>query len=242
MTRSKRIKNISTGAAAVRAEKKRFYGFERSKFTSADHHNLNKLGLLMDKGKMKIPGDEATANPPEGFQNHQILSSLPHVPVNGEVPERTVLNDDLQEASVRSLLTVQQHIQELEKKLEDSENSRKDAEAKAASADELQTRLTVAEFLYQTSLSLSPNVLPEKMTLFCRTRQAIMKIGVEGIIALALASGEKLDWAKVATVRGLNKEKWTGLLRNTKAFSKIIIAIIDPTSSFSTSTAQTEVK
>jgi hypothetical protein len=32
--------------------------------------------------------------------------------------------------------------------------------------------------------------------------QAIMKIGAEGTITLAMASGEKLDWAKVATVRG----------------------------------------
>ncbi|KAM0901974.1 hypothetical protein ACQ4PT_019536 [Festuca glaucescens] len=73
-------------------------------------------------------------------------------------------------------------------------------------------------------------------------RQSALKIGVEGTIALSLASGEKVDWAKVATVRGLTKEKWTSLMRNAKAFLKKLIAIIDPTASSSTSTAQTEVK
>ena len=73
-------------------------------------------------------------------------------------------------------------------------------------------------------------------------RQSALKVGVDGTIALAIASGEKVDWAKVATVRGLTKEKWTGLLRSAKAFSKKLIAIIDPTAASSTSTAQTEVK
>jgi hypothetical protein len=59
---------------------------------------------------------------------------------------------------------------------------------------------------------------------------------------LLIASGEKVDWANVATVRGLKKEKWTGLSRNGKAFSKKLIAIIDPSASSSTSTTQTEVK
>jgi hypothetical protein len=69
-----------------------------------------------------------------------------------------------------------------------------------------------------------------------------LKIGVESTIALAIGSGEKVDWAKMATVRGLNKDKWTALLRSAKAFSKKLIAIIDPIASSSTSTAQTEVK
>jgi hypothetical protein len=73
-------------------------------------------------------------------------------------------------------------------------------------------------------------------------RQSALKIGVEGIIALAIASGEKIDWTRVATVRGLTAEKWTSLLRSAKAFSKKLIAIIDPTSASSTSTTQTEVK
>jgi hypothetical protein len=69
-----------------------------------------------------------------------------------------------------------------------------------------------------------------------------LKIGVEGTIILAIASGERVDWAKVETVRGLTKEKWVGLLRSAKAFSKKLIALIDPTASSSTSTTQTEVK
>ena len=68
MTRTKRIRNTSAGAAAVRAEKKKVSGWERSKFTPADHRKLKKLGLLTDDGKMKIPGDEATPNPPEGYR------------------------------------------------------------------------------------------------------------------------------------------------------------------------------
>nr|XP_051220047.1 uncharacterized protein LOC127337155 isoform X2 [Lolium perenne] len=72
-------------------------------------------------------------------------------------------------------------------------------------------------------------------------RQASLKVGVESTIALAIANGEKVDWAKMASVRGLTKDKWTALLKSAKPFSKKLIAIIDPTSS-STSTAQTEVK
>jgi hypothetical protein len=33
--------------------------------------------------------------------------------------------------------------------------------------------------------------------------QSSLKIGVEGTIALIMASGEKVDWAKVAAVGGL---------------------------------------
>jgi hypothetical protein len=73
-------------------------------------------------------------------------------------------------------------------------------------------------------------------------RQTSLKIGVEATIVLAIASGERVDWAKVETVRGLTKEKWVGLLRSAKAFSKKLIALIDPTASSSTSTTQTEVK
>jgi hypothetical protein len=31
-------------------------------------------------------------------------------------------------------------------------------------------------------------------------RQTVLRIGVDGTIALSIASGEKVDWAKVATV------------------------------------------
>ncbi|KAM0911727.1 hypothetical protein ACQ4PT_013325 [Festuca glaucescens] len=69
-----------------------------------------------------------------------------------------------------------------------------------------------------------------------------LKIGVEGTITLVIASGEKVDWAKVAAVRGLNSDKWTALIKGEKAFSKKIITILDPKSSASASTAQMEVK
>ncbi|KAK1602383.1 hypothetical protein QYE76_018147 [Lolium multiflorum] len=73
-------------------------------------------------------------------------------------------------------------------------------------------------------------------------RQASLKIGVEGTIALVAASGEKVDWAKVAAVRGLNNDKWTALIKGAKSFSRKIIAILDPRSSASVSTAHTKVK
>ncbi|KAM0854695.1 hypothetical protein ACQ4PT_050284 [Festuca glaucescens] len=95
--------------------------------------------------------------------------------------------------------------------------------------------------------------LPDKFELLAKSftdkgdpvlahRQSSLKIGVEGTIALVIASGEKVDWAKVAAVRGLNSDKWTALIKGAKAFSKKIIAILDPKSSASASTAQTEVK
>jgi hypothetical protein len=68
-----------------------------------------------------------------------------------------------------------------------------------------------------------------------------LRIGVEGTIALAIASGEKVDWAKLASVLGLTKDMRTGLLGSTEAFSKKQVAIIDPTASSSTIPAQTEV-
>jgi hypothetical protein len=73
-------------------------------------------------------------------------------------------------------------------------------------------------------------------------RQSALKVGVDGTIALAMANGEKTDWAKVAAVRGLTEERWTGLLKSAEAFSKKLVAIIDPTAASSISTAQTQVK
>ncbi|KAK1692106.1 hypothetical protein QYE76_008803 [Lolium multiflorum] len=72
-------------------------------------------------------------------------------------------------------------------------------------------------------------------------RHASLKIGVEGTIALVMASGEKVDWAKAAAVRGLNKNSWTTLLKSAKAYSKKFLAFLDPSSSSTTSTAQPEV-
>jgi hypothetical protein len=73
-------------------------------------------------------------------------------------------------------------------------------------------------------------------------RQASLKIGFEGTLALVAASGQKVDWAKVADVRGLNNEKWKVLVKDAKLFAKKLIAVLDPRSSTSASTARTEVK
>ncbi|KAK1691911.1 hypothetical protein QYE76_008608 [Lolium multiflorum] len=47
----------------------------------------------------------------------------------------------------------------------------------------------------------------DKSDLVLAHRQASLKIGVDGTIALVIASGEKIDWAKVAAIRGLNKDR-----------------------------------
>ncbi|KAM0884451.1 hypothetical protein ACQ4PT_030973 [Festuca glaucescens] len=73
-------------------------------------------------------------------------------------------------------------------------------------------------------------------------RQASLKIGVEGTIALVDASGQKVDWMKAAAAKGLNTEKWKALVKDAKLYSKKLIAFLDPKSSASASTAQTEVK
>jgi hypothetical protein len=73
-------------------------------------------------------------------------------------------------------------------------------------------------------------------------RQASLKIGVEGTLALVEASGQKVDRDKVAAVRGLNNKKWKVLVKDVKLFAKKVIAILDPRSSASASTAHTEVK
>ena len=73
-------------------------------------------------------------------------------------------------------------------------------------------------------------------------RQASLKIGVEGIIALVAARGQKVDWAKAAAVKGLNNEKWKALVKDAKLYSKKLIAFLDPRSAASASTAQMEVK
>jgi hypothetical protein len=73
-------------------------------------------------------------------------------------------------------------------------------------------------------------------------RQSVLKVNIEDTIALTIGSGEKIDWTKVTTVRGLTKEKWIGLLKSVKAFSKKRVPIIDPMFASSTSTTQTEIK
>jgi hypothetical protein len=65
-----------------------------------------------------------------------------------------------------------------------------------------------------------------------------LKIGVEGTIALVEASGQKVDWAKAA----MNNAKWMALAKDAKLYSRKLITLLDPRSSASACTAQTEVK
>ncbi|KAK1694476.1 hypothetical protein QYE76_011173 [Lolium multiflorum] len=71
-------------------------------------------------------------------------------------------------------------------------------------------------------------------------RQDILKIGVEGTIALVAASGQDVDWVKAGNPKGLNKEKWKALVTDDKPPSKKIIAYLNPKSTASASTARTE--
>jgi hypothetical protein len=47
---------------------------------------------------------------------------------------------------------------------------------------------------------------------------------------------------KAGTPKGLNSEKWKALVKDAKAFSKKIIAFLDPKSSASAGAARMEVK
>jgi hypothetical protein len=73
-------------------------------------------------------------------------------------------------------------------------------------------------------------------------RQASLKIGVEGTITLVAANSQEGYWVKAGTPKGLNSAKWKVLVKDAKAFSKKIIAFLDPTSSASASTDRMEVK
>jgi hypothetical protein len=44
------------------------------------------------------------------------------------------------------------------------------------------------------------------------------KIGVEETIALVAATGQKVDWVKVAPPKGLNAEKWKDFVKGAKLY------------------------
>ena len=72
--------------------------------------------------------------------------------------------------------------------------------------------------------------------------RAATKTGVEVSIALAMASGEEVDWDKVISFRGVTKDALTTFLKSAKKYSKKMVAVVDPSSATSTSTAHTEVQ
>jgi hypothetical protein len=69
-------------------------------------------------------------------------------------------------------------------------------------------------------------------------RQASLKIGVEGTIALVAASGQKVDWVQTATPKSLT----AAFVKGVKLYSKKLISFLDPKSLAFASTAQMEVK
>ncbi|KAK1670787.1 hypothetical protein QYE76_058946 [Lolium multiflorum] len=73
-------------------------------------------------------------------------------------------------------------------------------------------------------------------------RQASLKIGVEGTVALVVATGQEVDWVKAAAPQDLNAKKWKAFVKGDKVYSKKLISFLYPKSSASASTAKTEVK
>ena len=73
-------------------------------------------------------------------------------------------------------------------------------------------------------------------------RRVATKTGVENSIALAMASGENVDWNKVSSVHGVTRDAMTGFLKTAKKYSKKMMAIVDPSSAPSSSTIHTEVQ
>jgi hypothetical protein len=73
-------------------------------------------------------------------------------------------------------------------------------------------------------------------------RQASLKIGVEGTIALVAATGQEVDWVKAVAPQGLNSKKWTAFVKGAKLYSTKLISFLDPKSSAFASTTKTEVK
>ncbi|KAK1685580.1 hypothetical protein QYE76_046428 [Lolium multiflorum] len=73
-------------------------------------------------------------------------------------------------------------------------------------------------------------------------RQDNLKIGVEGTIALVADNQQDVDWMKVGSPKGMNKEKWKALVKDAKPQSKKILAFLSPKPTTSASTAKTEVK
>jgi hypothetical protein len=47
-------------------------------------------------------------------------------------------------------------------------------------------------------------------------RQARLKIGVEGTIALVAATGQEVDWVKAAAPQGLKSKKWMAFVKGVK--------------------------
>ena len=71
-------------------------------------------------------------------------------------------------------------------------------------------------------------------------RRLAVKVGVESTIALVIASGEAIDWSKVAAKK-YAKDAMTGFLKDAKNFSKNILATVVPSPAPSSSTTHTEV-
>ncbi|KAK1647617.1 hypothetical protein QYE76_065422 [Lolium multiflorum] len=67
-----------------------------------------------------------------------------------------------------------------------------------------------------------------------------LKIGVEGTIALVAESHQNVDWAKVGSPKGVNKEKWKALMKEAKPHSNKILAFLSPKTACRT--AKTEAK
>ncbi|KAK1694706.1 hypothetical protein QYE76_011403 [Lolium multiflorum] len=129
-------------------------------------------------------------------------------------------------------------------KLELSEKAREKAEADVAVVEDLRQRLQTAE-----------NALSDKIAQHIERENAIadrfdtqnrkfdnLNIGVEGTIALVAHSQQDVNWTKVGSPKGMNKEKWKALVKDAKPHSKKILVFLSPKCAASASTTKTEVK
>ncbi|KAK1630154.1 hypothetical protein QYE76_004469 [Lolium multiflorum] len=91
--RARLTKHAAPGTDAA-MEDVEISGWERSKLSNQDKRSLKKLGLMKKKDSLIFPSDESAPNPPIGYRNHQVLSSLPPLPEGGEVDERAIVHDN----------------------------------------------------------------------------------------------------------------------------------------------------
>jgi hypothetical protein len=92
-----------------------------------------------------------------------------------------------------------------------------------------------------TFSELARRFLPEE-DLGLALRQEILKVGVEGTIALVAESQQDVNWAKAVETKNIHKEKWKSLLKAAKPHSKKILSYLEYKPAASSSSAKPEVK
>ncbi|KAM0865015.1 hypothetical protein ACQ4PT_043576 [Festuca glaucescens] len=83
--RTKLTRHAALGTGE-RVEKKKISGWERSKISAQDHRMLKNLGLFKNEA-MRMPGDESTPHPPQGFWDlEKLVRRFTSLSKKSEVP------------------------------------------------------------------------------------------------------------------------------------------------------------